>query len=133
MNHEGKEVVNKIEKQVGKELRKISKLLREKVDTRVDSEGDYYWVAKSKISNDLIGQCEDILNDCARIYRNANQSNLSEKYHLFSRMVANVRIDFVPSLPRHVNVETTREITQEILDTGGSHPDLWGTDEVETE
>lgn len=86
-----------IEKQTKQILKEIKELYLDKVEKNIDEEdGEVFWVKKGFIPNRDIDAGELLLNSVAKLYRDAKLPNRSEKYRKYSRMVAHIRLGFLP-------------------------------------
>ena len=82
---------------MNRNLKTIKLLILDKVEKKIDDEdGEFYWVKKDYIPGSDIDTCEVILNDCAKVFRLNHLPNLNEKYRFYSRLVAHIRMDFLP-------------------------------------
>lgn len=86
-----------VEKSANRILRTIKELYLHKVQKNVDDEdGEIFWTKKGFIPGDDIDEGERLLNSVAELYRVAGIPNTNPKYRHYSRLVAHIRMDFLP-------------------------------------
>ena len=79
-------------------LNQIRDLFLDKVERLKDKDdGNYYWKIKDHISGADIDKGEYLLMDVSRIFREAGIKNNDKYYRKMSRMVAYIRLDYVPT------------------------------------
>lgn len=79
-------------------LNQIRDLYLDKVERLKDEDdGNFYWRIKDHITGADIDKGEYLLNNVARIYREAGIKNVDRYYRKMSRMVAYIRMDYVPT------------------------------------
>lgn len=91
------ETTHAVETAANEILGSIKSLILDKVERKIDDEdGEYYWTKKSNLLSSVIDDCEVRLNQVAGLYRQARLANYNPKYKHYSRLVAHVRMDFLP-------------------------------------
>ena len=78
-------------------LKSIKELYLDKVEKKIDEDdGEVFWTKKGFIPGSDIDRGERLLNEVAALYRNAGIRNNNPGYRKYSRLVAHIRMDFLP-------------------------------------